>query len=391
MYKSKLQELCHGKKWGLPRYTTMKDGPDHNPAFKASVSVNGFSFDSPAACKSSKKAQNQAAMLAFLHFTSPPSSFSSVEPTVTADHEHTIESKEFFNTLKGPEHAAANAVSMSSSQDGAQTSASSLNFLVIYLSLFGGCQNEQYLMVESGHCKNLLQELAQREGFYMPQYKTARSGASHLPTFSSTVEVEGEEFYGKAGKSKKQAELSAAKVAYIALKERGLSRATEITSCHLREGALKTTQSSDLRMTVDSVKNLIHEEQLVSSPDIKYEECTLHDLSANANLEAEVCDSFQAVLEMDNIKETGNPSSCSELMFPSTEESPSSPAFIQPNLPAVTNVGIGTGVRSYLLCNRVRVYTQFPDIAFPNRITVLPVSDDKWVAFRLEFPNEESN
>lgn len=70
-----------------------------------------------------------------------------VEPTVTADHEHTIESKEFFNTLKGPEHAAANAVSMSSSQDGAQTSASSLNFLVIYLSLFGGCQNEQYLMV----------------------------------------------------------------------------------------------------------------------------------------------------------------------------------------------------------------------------------------------------
>ncbi|KAH0996601.1 hypothetical protein GBA52_020465 [Prunus armeniaca] len=120
MYKSKLQELCHGKKWGLPRYTAMKDGPDHNPAFKASVSVNGFSFDSPVACKSSKQAQNQAAMLAFLHFTSPPSSFPSADG-------HTIESPEFFNTLKGPEHAAANAVSMSSSQDGAQTSASSLN------------------------------------------------------------------------------------------------------------------------------------------------------------------------------------------------------------------------------------------------------------------------
>ncbi|BFG35021.1 hypothetical protein CerSpe_212950 [Prunus speciosa] len=372
MHKSKLQELCHGKKWGLPRYTAMKDGPDHNPAFKASVSVNGISFDSPVACKSSKQAQNQAAMLAFLHFTSPPSSFSSVEPTVTAE-EHTFESPEFVNTLKGPEHAAANAVSMSSSQDGA------------------------HISVESGHCKNLLQELAQREGFYMPAYKTARSGASHLPTFSSTVEVEGEEFCGKAGKSKKQAELNAAKAAYIALKERGLSRATEITSCHLREGALKTTQSSDLRMIVDLFKNLIHEEQLVSSAAIKYEECTkqikgtLHDLSANPNLEAEVCDSFHAAPEMDNMKETGNPSSCSESMLPSTEESPSSPAFIQPNLRAVTNVGKGTGVRSYLLCNRVRVYTQFPDIAFPNRITVVPVSDDKWVAFSLEFPNEESN
>ncbi|PQM33343.1 hypothetical protein Pyn_13086 [Prunus yedoensis var. nudiflora] len=357
MHKSKLQELCHGKKWGLPRYTAMKDGPDHNPAFKASVSVNGISFDSPVACKSSKQAQNQAAMLAFHHFTSPPSSFPSVEPTVTAE-EHTFESPEFFNTLKGPEHAAANAVSMSSSQDGAQISAK---------------------------C---------RVNFFLSLY---RSGASHLPTFSSTVEVEGEEFCGKAGKSKKQAELNAAKVAFIALKERGLSRATEITSCHLREGALKTTQSSDLRMIVDSFKNLIHEEQLVSSPAIKCEECTqqikgtLHDLSANANLEAEVCDSFHAVPEMDNMKETGNPSSCSESMLPSTEESPSSPAFMQPNLPAVTNLGKGTGVRSYLLCNRVRVYTEFPDIAFPNRITVLPVSDDKWVAFSLEFPNEESN
>lgn len=122
-----------------------------------------------------------------------------------------------------------------------------------------------------------------------------------------------------------------------------------------------------------------------------YETGTLHDLSANANLEAEVSDSFHAVPEMDNMKETGNPSSSSESMLPSTEESPSSPAFIQPNLPAVTNVGKGTGVRSYLLCNRVRVYTEFPDIAFPNHITVLPVSDDKWVAFSLEFPNEESN
>ncbi|CAB4288470.1 unnamed protein product [Prunus armeniaca] len=64
---------------------------------------------------------------------------------------------------------------------------------------------------------------------------------------------------------------------------------------------------------------------------------------------------------MDNMKETGNPSSCSESMLPSTEESPSSPAFIQPNLPAVTNVGKGTGVRSYSLCNRVRVYTECPD------------------------------
>lgn len=41
-----------------------------------------------------------------------------------------------------------------------------------------------------------------------------------MPTFYSNVEVEGEIFRGKEGKSKKQAELNAAKVAYSILKER---------------------------------------------------------------------------------------------------------------------------------------------------------------------------
>ncbi|KAG4920905.1 hypothetical protein JHK85_050468 [Glycine max] len=34
MYKAKLQELCHQRKWGLPRHFAMKDGPDHIPSFK---------------------------------------------------------------------------------------------------------------------------------------------------------------------------------------------------------------------------------------------------------------------------------------------------------------------------------------------------------------------
>lgn len=72
MYKTKVQELCHQKRWSLPRYSTMKDGADHDPRFKSSVSVNGLSFHSSVSCKSSKESQNDAAKLAFLHFTSPP-------------------------------------------------------------------------------------------------------------------------------------------------------------------------------------------------------------------------------------------------------------------------------------------------------------------------------
>lgn len=70
MYKSKLQELCQKCNWALPKYTCLKDGPDHIPQFKASVVVGGINFDTITICKSSKEAYNEAAKLAFLHFTS---------------------------------------------------------------------------------------------------------------------------------------------------------------------------------------------------------------------------------------------------------------------------------------------------------------------------------
>jgi len=74
MYKTKLQELCHKRKWGLPSYSAMKDGPDHIPSFKASVHVHGVIFTSSSASSSLKEAKNQAAMVAFLSLSSgtPP-------------------------------------------------------------------------------------------------------------------------------------------------------------------------------------------------------------------------------------------------------------------------------------------------------------------------------
>ncbi|XP_050369102.1 double-stranded RNA-binding protein 1-like [Argentina anserina] len=341
MYKSKLQELCHEKKWGLPRYTAIKDGPDHNPCFKACVSVNGFSFDSPVACKSSKQAQNQAAMVAFLHFTSPPSS--------PVDEHCTLESPKFIDsTLKEAENAALDAASM----------------LISLPDLF---QDE-----EPGRLyKNLLQELAQGEGFTMPIYTTVNSGASHMPTFSSTVDVEGEKFCGHVGKSKKQAELSAAKTAYTVLKER----------------ALKATRSANWRPTATGNKECAKDTKGIDEGQES------NNISDNMNLGAVSCYAPDAlVLEMDKLNQTGKVSSCSEPVLSSTEECPLSPAFTHDDdLSAVStedkNEGNMTGSKSYLLCNRFRVYTQFPDIAFPRCITVLPISDDKWVAVRLEFSN----
>lgn len=65
--------------------------------------------------------------------------------------------------------------------------------------------------------KNLLQELAQKEGLKLPVYSTNKSGEAHKPIFSSQVEIKGEIFTGQEAKSKKHAEMSAAKVAYTFL------------------------------------------------------------------------------------------------------------------------------------------------------------------------------
>lgn len=71
-YKSHLQNYARWKNCDLPTYSNTREGPSHAPCFKATVTVDG----------------------------------------------HTIESPEFFNTLKAAEHAAAKAALMSLSTNG---------------------------------------------------------------------------------------------------------------------------------------------------------------------------------------------------------------------------------------------------------------------------------
>ncbi|KAG5566416.1 hypothetical protein RHGRI_002105 [Rhododendron griersonianum] len=288
MYKTKLQEVCQGNKWGLPKYSCIKDGPDHAPHFRASVYVNGVSFDSPSVSKSSKHALNEAAMLAFLHFASPdiqpvaegadteethmssiiPSNESDVkvgkqhkykmqlqnyaqsktldpplyssksegpphalqfQATVTIDG-HSFDSLGHFRTLKEAEHVAARVALMSLSSDSFQEASFKMHLFIIDARLY----------------KNLLQELAQSEGFTLPEYKTEKCGPPHMLTFFSTVEVEGEIFRGKGGKSHKLAEQNAAKVAYTAFVERKSTRCGDLTSGgSSEEEMLKCSPSPD--------------------------------------------------------------------------------------------------------------------------------------------------
>ncbi|TKY46846.1 Double-stranded RNA-binding protein 1 [Spatholobus suberectus] len=297
MYKTKLQELCHQRRWGLPKYSAMKDGPDHMPSFKASVYVNGVTFTSAGALSSLKEAHNQAAMFAFLDFTSgsstqtskhdtkeqigavkpqdspipaqssviidgtdhfcknqlqnnarktnldPPVLICKTEDLPPATHfkatvlvnEQSFESPAFFNSIKEAKQATAELDLMSLSLDNFEKD-------------------------DSGSFKISLLKLTEREGFCKPTYKTMQAGSPYMPTFFSTVEVEGVEFHGKGGRSKEQAEQDAAKIAHIALKECGLNMYAAFSPSHVENKAVQSIHNSDI---VKCMQNLKLEDELL--------------------------------------------------------------------------------------------------------------------------------
>ncbi|KAH7862515.1 hypothetical protein Vadar_005929 [Vaccinium darrowii] len=387
MYKMKLQEMCQRKKFGLPKYCCIKDGPDHSPHFRASVSVNGVSFDSPSISTSSKHALNEAATLAFLHFASAsaaadvkpiaegseteethmsPKIHSNASDVKLVKHQYKMQLQNyaqsknlappFYSSIsEGPPHALQFQATVTI--DG-QSFDSPGHFRTLKEAEHGAAKIDTRLY------KNLLQELAQSEGFSLPEYKTEKCGPPHMLTFFSTVEVEGEIFHGKGAKSHKMAEQNAANVAYTAFVERKSTRCGGLTSgVSLAEEMRKCLLSSDPSKEFEPQAKQIKDEEVVST----------------ANVSGSTIES-PALLKVEDT--TGSGKSASSL-----ESLPKSSTL------AITDSKIekNVEVKSYLLCNKVRVYTSIPKITFPKGIVLLPIDDCKWVAVSLEFPNDKVN
>ncbi|KAL5201922.1 hypothetical protein ABZP36_036276 [Zizania latifolia] len=155
MYKNQLQELAQRSCFSLPSYVCTREGPDHAPRFKATVTFNGETFEGPSSCTTLRQAEHAAAEVALARLS-----------------------------LRGP--------------------SSSLTARVLD---------------ETGVYKNLLQETAHRAGLKLPVYTTVRSGPGHSPVFASTVELAGMSFAGDHAKTKKHAEKNAAMAAWSSLKQ----------------------------------------------------------------------------------------------------------------------------------------------------------------------------
>ncbi|KAK7268881.1 hypothetical protein RIF29_21590 [Crotalaria pallida] len=488
MYKSKIQELCQKKAWSLPKYDTVTEGPPHNRRFVSTVTVNGRQFQSSEPTRSSKEAQNNAARLAFDHFTHPldptpnspislphlsslpgcsfpqpslslsaasssSSSFVSVghnnggvlQPrsnegfetpgisspvavtTTTAidqrishggvdnsvlqpgfneefgtsqisspvnattmaaldpknmqhlfknqlqNYAHkrnlslpvysselegpphnsrfkckvtidgkTFESPKLFTTLKDAEHAAAEVALMS--------------------LLPGGVQEDQ-----TGLYKNLLQELVQKEGLRLPSYNTNKYGEAHMPIFVSQVEIEGEKFNGHEAKSKKQAEMSAAKVAYLTMKERKGPSSLFPLSAH--QGQAPEISSDQVNVSTGpqlhaNLKSPVSSGLLTQNPPDKKEELVI-------------------VTEKKESFSSGNRNGCLENSSLSTVKS-------APSLSDSTNVvssDAGNNMPSTEVSTLSRktkfiVYSRKTNVEIEDGGTLMPISDDKWVVYK---------
>ncbi|GAU48807.1 hypothetical protein TSUD_406400 [Trifolium subterraneum] len=290
MYKMKLQELCHRRRWSLPEYYAMNiDGPPHNPNFKAYVFVNGVTFSSSDTFNSSKEAHNQAAMKAFLNFSSPPSGSSipkneygykeeveAVKPKPMQspippqsqvimndthrsrklqlqdyarknDHDQPV-FKVKTEGIPHDIHYKANVVIDGKSFEKPTLFNTIKEAEQAAAKIADMFQQASVIIIsyeESCSFKSLLHELTQREDFSKPTYKTTKIGRPHMPTFFSTVEVESLEFHGKASTSKKLAEQDAAKIAYTALNECGIHMYAAFSSSIKENQAVETTHESD--------------------------------------------------------------------------------------------------------------------------------------------------
>ncbi|KAL3504879.1 hypothetical protein ACH5RR_034720 [Cinchona calisaya] len=154
VFKSRLQEFA--QKVGLPTpvYDTIKEGPSHVPTFKSTVIVNNVRYDSLPGFYNRKAAEQSAAEVALLNLNG---------------------SGAMAECISQPVH-------------------------------------------ETGLCKNLLQEYAQKMNYAIPIYECRKvESPDKASLFSCTVEIGGIKYIGGAARTKKEAEIKAARIALLAI------------------------------------------------------------------------------------------------------------------------------------------------------------------------------
>ncbi|KAF8377390.1 hypothetical protein HHK36_030767 [Tetracentron sinense] len=153
VFKSRLQE--YAQKAGIlsPVYETTKEGPSHEPCFRSTVIVKNVRYDSLPGFFNRKAAEQSAAEIALMELA---------------------KSANMNECIAHPVH-------------------------------------------ETGLCKNLLQEYAQKLNYAIPSYVCHKDETPGKMPFSCTVDIGGIHYIGAAARTKKEAEIKAARTALVAI------------------------------------------------------------------------------------------------------------------------------------------------------------------------------
>ncbi|XP_051186121.1 double-stranded RNA-binding protein 8 [Lolium perenne] len=153
VFKSRLQEYAQKAGLMAPEYQTLKEGPSHEPVFRSTVLINNAKYESLPGFFSRKAAEQSAAEVALMEI--------------------------------GKSAAVATNASIPAVQ-------------------------------ETGLCKNLLQEYAQKMNYAIPSYICVKQ-TSGVGSFICTVEIGGIHYIGATARTKKEAEIKAARTALLAI------------------------------------------------------------------------------------------------------------------------------------------------------------------------------
>ncbi|KAM0862049.1 hypothetical protein ACQ4PT_045504 [Festuca glaucescens] len=153
VFKSRLQEYAQKAGLMAPEYQTLKEGPSHEPIFRSTVLINNTKYESLPGFFSRKAAEQSAAEVALMEI--------------------------------GKSAAVATNASIPAVQ-------------------------------ETGLCKNLLQEYAQKMNYAIPSYICIKQ-TSGVGSFICTVEIGGIHYIGATARTKKEAEIKAARTALLAI------------------------------------------------------------------------------------------------------------------------------------------------------------------------------
>ncbi|XP_054800399.1 double-stranded RNA-binding protein 1-like isoform X2 [Prosopis cineraria] len=271
----------------------------------------------------------------------------------------TFESPQFFPTLKDAEHAAAKVALMSLQVAGAQED-------------------------DIGLYKNLLQELIQKEGLRLPVYSTTKSGEAHMPTFVSNVEIEGVLYTGQEAKTKKQAEMSAAKVAYTNLKE----RKGKLNQSSLIQPPPHRTKAPALSSCSSESTVPTHQHHANSKSPISYNPNSVtQNQYQDKDCAAEVKSYHTAHPFSEHVTVTsGRDSASSEITTGRVETAYISNVQSSPSLSKSDNLARGSdgkpsSAANTSTCKKVTVYSRKTNVEIASGGTVLSISDENWVAY----------